>query len=63
MLLALFVNNGIFCSFDLEIDFLTLKMTLSHTYNTRHGFPSQNHMTMRYYTCYWLHLLKNHICP
>ena len=30
MFLALFVKNGFFCLFDLEIDFLTLKMTLSY---------------------------------
>ena len=30
MFLALFVKNGIFCLFDLQVDFLTLKMTLSH---------------------------------
>ena len=55
MFLALFVK---ICLFDLEIDFLTLKITLSHENNTRNGLPSQNHMKMRYYTCSWLHLLK-----
>ena len=45
------------------MDFLTLKMTLSHKNNTRNGLPSQNHMKMRYYTCSWLYLLKNHIWP
>ena len=34
MLLAVFVKNCIFCLFDLEIDFSTLKMTLSHKNNT-----------------------------
>ena len=52
-----------FCLFDLEIVFLTLKMTLSHQNNTRNGLLSQNHMKMRYYTCSWLYLLKNHIWP
>ena len=51
--------KGYFCLFDLEIDFLTLKMTLNDENNARNGLPSQNHMKMRYYTCSWLHLLKN----
>ena len=53
--------KGYFCLFDLEIDVLTSKMTLSHKNNTRNGLPSQNHIKMRYYTCFWLYLLKNHI--
>ena len=51
MFLALFVKmvflliwNGLF---DLEIDFLTYKMTLSHKNNTGNGLPRQNHMKMR----------------
>ena len=36
-------------------------MTLKDKNNARNGLPSQNHMKMRYYTCSWLHLLKNHI--
>ena len=59
--LSLFVKNGIFCSVDLEMDFSTLKMTLSHKNNPRNGLPSQNDMKMWYYTCSWLNLLKNHI--
>ena len=44
MFLSLFVENDIFAFFDLEIVFLTLKMTLSHQNNTRNGLPSQNHL-------------------
>ena len=40
---ALYVKKLYFCLFDLEIDFVTLKMTLSQKNNTRHGLPSQNH--------------------
>ena len=40
-----------------------MKMTLSLKNNARNGLPSQNHIKMRYYTCSWLHLLKNHIWP
>ena len=61
MFLALFVEKGIICLFNLEIDFLTLKMTLSHKNNLRNRLPRQNHIKMRYYTCSWLYLLKNHI--
>ena len=39
MFLALFVKNRLFACFDLEIDFLTLKMTLSHKKNTRMDCP------------------------
>ena len=55
MFLSLFVKKMYFCLFDLEIDILTSKMTLSHKNNTINRSPSQNH------TCNWLHLLKNHI--
>ena len=51
-------EKGYFCLFDLEIEVLTLKMTLYHKNNTINGLPSQNHMKMTYYTCSWLHLLK-----
>ena len=49
------------CLFYPEIDLLTLMMTFNHKNNTRNGLPSQNHIKMRYYTCSWLNLLKNHI--
>ena len=52
-----------FCLFDLEIDFLNLKITLSHKKNKGNGLPSQNHMEMRYYACSWLHLLNKYIWP
>ena len=61
MFLALFVKNGTFANLTLKLTFLTLKVTLRHKNNTRNGLPSQNHIKMRYYTCYWLQLLKNHI--
>ena len=51
MFLALFVKKWYFGSLDLEMDFLTLKMTFNHENSTRNGLPSQNHMKMRYYTC------------
>ena len=59
MFLAVCVTDGIFCLFDLEIDFLALTMTFSHKSNTINGLPSQNHMKTKYYTCSWLDLLKN----
>ena len=61
MFLVVFVKNGIFCLFDREIDFFTLKMTLGHRKIKINGLPSPNHMKMRYYTCSWLHLLKRYI--
>ena len=54
MFLALIAKNGIFA-------YSTLKMTLNLKNNTKNELPSQNHIKMRYYTCSWLHLLKNHI--
>ena len=38
-----FVKNHIFM-FDLEIDFLTLEMTLNHPNNIINGLSSQNHI-------------------
>ena len=52
MFLALFVEKWYFCSFDLEIDLLTLKMTYNYENSTRNRLPSQNHMKIRYYTCF-----------
>ena len=37
MFLTLFVKNCFFCLFDLEIDFLILKVTLGHKKNKRNG--------------------------
>ena len=41
MFLALFVKKMYFFLFDLEMDFLTLKMTFSHENITINGLPSQ----------------------
>ena len=43
MLQALFGKNLIFDYFDLELDILPLKMTLSHQNNIRNGYFSQNY--------------------
>ena len=44
MFLALFVKILYFCLLDLEIDFLTFKMTFSYENNTRHVLPqSKSH--------------------
>ena len=51
MFLALFVKKRVFSSLNLEIEFLTLKMTFNHENSTRNGLYSKNHMKMRYYTC------------
>ena len=51
MFLALFVRICFFSSLNLEIDFLTLKMTFNHENSTRNGLHSKNHVKMRYYTC------------
>ena len=43
MLLALYGKKTYFRLLDLEVDLLTLKMTLNHKNNRRHGFSSQNY--------------------
>ena len=44
--------------FDIQIDLLTLKMTLNHQNNTTKVFSSQNHIIMTCYTCSYLYELK-----
>ena len=41
MFLALFVKICLFSSLNLEIDFLTLKMTFNHENSTRNGLHSK----------------------
>ena len=38
-----YLLESYFCSFDLEIDVLTLKLTWNHENNTRNGFSSQKY--------------------
>ena len=52
MSLVVFVEKWYFCLLDLEMEFLTLKMTFSQDNNTRNGLPSQKHMKMRSYTMF-----------
>ena len=47
--LALLVKKDIFLN-DLEIDLLTLKVTLNIQNNFRNGLPSQHHVKIRYGT-------------
>ena len=42
--IAFLVKNINFGLLDLDMDFLTLKMILSHENNTTNGLPRQNHM-------------------
>ena len=48
---------------DLEINLLTLRMTLKHENNIRNEFFSENYTKMRYYTCFYFYWLKNHFWP
>ena len=59
MFLAL-KKTPIFYMVDLEIDLLTLIMTLKHKNNISNEFFSENYMKMRYYTCFYLYWLKTH---
>ena len=43
---------------NLEIDFLTLQMTLNYQNNTINGFYGKNPIKMRYYTCFRLNFSK-----
>ena len=63
MLLALSRKNYIFNLLHLEVDLLTLKMTLNHENNIRDEFFSQNYTKKMYYTCSYCKLLKNYILP
>ena len=46
-----YLLESYFCSFNLEIDVLTLKLTWNHENNTRNGFSSQKYTKKSYYTC------------
>ena len=59
MFLELLVKNDIFAHFTLKLTFRPWTWPWINYF--RNGFPSQNHMKMRYYTCFLFNLLKNHI--
>ena len=59
MFLAVFAKKLYLSLLNLEIDFLTLKMTFKHENSTRNGLHSKNHMKMRYYTMFLALFGKN----
>ena len=60
MSLALFKKTYIFYMIDLEIELLTLRMTLKHENIMKNEYFSENYTKMRYYTCFYVYWLKNH---
>ena len=63
MFLALFVKNGKFAYLTLQLTFWPWSWPWVIKIIQEMDCPSQNHMKMRYYSCSWLYLLKNHIWP